>query len=137
MIRTESARIQVKQQLVDAVDALSYERMQQLLDFAAFLKQRSDIIPESEQGTEDGSHNAWEESLCNAEVYWFSLPEQVRRTYEGKVVALLKDQIVDSDQQLRTLKQRVRKNLADQPVLYLEVDAELLPPLSIRSPKLR
>lgn len=137
MIRTESVRTQVKQQLIEAVDSLSYERVQQLLDFAAFLKQRSDTIPEPKLGTEEVSLDAWEESLRNTEAYWFSLPESVRSSYKGKVVALLKDQIVDSDEQLRTLKERVRKNLADQPVLYVEADAELLPPLTIRSPKLR
>ena len=133
---TELARMEIKQQLLNVADTLPFEKIQQLLDFADFLKQQN---LSSSRPVREGTRKTldeWEETLSQAEVYWFNLPDSVRHSYAGKVVALSKDRILDSDPQLQNLKRRVHKKFANEPVLYLDADAELLPPLIIHSPKL-
>ena len=124
---------EIKQQLFNVVDALSFEKLQQLLEFAALLRQRSELVAQPAQENLD----EWEKAISRAESYWFALPKTVQQIYSGKVVAIINDQIVDSDPQLRSLKQRVRQQFPQQPVLYIEANAALLQPLVIRSPKLR
>lgn len=78
----------------------------------------------------------WETALANAETYWFQLPEATQSQYKGKTVAILHDQILDSDVELAALRERVIKAYPNQPVLYLPADAEQLPPLFVRGPRL-
>ena len=77
----------------------------------------------------------WEAALAAAEEYWFQLPEAVRTRYHNQTVALLHNQILDADQQLAALRKRITSEYPDQPVLYLDADAELMPPLFVRSPR--
>lgn len=136
IVSTELARIEIKQQLLNVADTLPFEKMQQLLDFADFLKQQNLSGSRLAHADAHKTLDEWEEALSQAEVYWFNLPESVRHSYAGKVVALSKNRIVDSDLQLQSLKRRVGKKFANQPILYLDADAELLPPLIIHSPNL-
>ena len=136
MVSTDSARTKIKQQLISVADTLPFEKMQQLLDFAAFLRHQHGSVTQPELDKPQETLDEWEKALSHAEAYWFSLPEPIRLSYAGKVVALTKDRILDSDPQLQSLKRRVRKQFANQPILYLDADAELLPPLIIHSPKI-
>jgi hypothetical protein len=133
MIRTKTGRTEISQQRINLVDVLSFEKAQLLLEFATFLKQQSEayVQPTAENLDE------WETAIQQAEAYWFSLPESVRQLYAGKSVAIVQTQIVDSDPQLRSLKQRVRQRFPLQPVLYIEADTTELPSLIVRSPRLR
>jgi hypothetical protein len=134
MIRTKTERTEISQQLINLVDVLSFEKAQQLLEFATFLQQQSEahVQPPIAENLDE-----WEIAIQQAEAYWFSLPESVRQLYAGKSVAIVQNQIVDSDPQLRSLKQRVRQRFPLQPVLYIEADTTELPSLIIRSPRLR
>lgn len=79
----------------------------------------------------------WEADLAVAEGYWFQLPVLVRARYTGQVVALLQNQILDADIELNALRQRVAIEYLNQPVLYINADAEQTPPLFVRSPRFR
>jgi hypothetical protein len=80
---------------------------------------------------------AWESALAVAEIYWFQLPESVRQRYLGQTVALLRDRILDSDIELHDLRLRMAAQYLNQPILYLDADAEQEPILLLRSPRLR
>ena len=79
----------------------------------------------------------WEAALAAAEEYWFQLPTSVRGEYTGSVVALLRDRILDGDTELKVLRRRVTVQYPNQPILYLDADAEQEPPLFVLSPYLR
>ena len=79
----------------------------------------------------------WEAALAVAEEYWFQLPLLVRAKYTGQVVALLQNHILDADIELKVLRQRVAIEYPNQPVLYINADAEQTPPLFVRSPRFR
>ena len=79
----------------------------------------------------------WEADLAVAEEYWFQLPLLVRAKYTGQVVALLQNHILDADIELKVLRQRVAIEYPNQPVLYIDADAEQTPPLFVRSPRFR
>lgn len=128
---------QVKEQLNALLDLLPVEQAELVLDFAVLLRQRQIQIKPTEQVIAIPDLSEWETALADAEEYWFQLPDSIRAQYQNKTVALLRDQIIDADLQLQTLRQRVTSQYPDQPVLYLDADAEKLPPLYIRSPRLR
>jgi hypothetical protein len=90
-------------------------------------------VPASPSPTE--SAEAWEEALALAEEYWFQLPEAARQQYAGRTVALLRNCILDADEKLRDLRKRVTALYPDQPVLYLDADAEQELALIVRSPR--
>jgi len=79
----------------------------------------------------------WEAALAAAEEYWFQLPETMRTQYSGRVVALLRDSILDADPKLKILRRSVAVQYPNQPILYLDADAEQEPPLFVLSPHLR
>ena len=79
----------------------------------------------------------WEAALAFAEDYWFQLPALIRAKYTGQVVALLQNHILDADIELNALRQRVAIEYPNQPVLYMNADAEQTPPLFVRSPRFR
>lgn len=128
---------QVKEQLNALLDLLPVEQAELVLDFAVLLRQRQIQTKPTEQVIAIPDLSEWETALANAEEYWFQLPDSIRAQYQNKTVALLRDQIIDADVQLQTLRQRVTSEYPDQPVLYLDANAEKLPPLYIRSPRLR
>lgn len=127
---------QVKEQLNELVDQLSVEQAELLLDFAVLLRQRRRQDQITAPIESMPAPTVWEAALVAAEEYWFQLPEAIRRQYEGKTVALLRDRLLDADAQLSVLRKRISAQYPDQPVLYLEADAEPLPPLYVRSPRL-
>ncbi len=128
---------QVKEQLNALVDLLPAEQAALLLDFAVLLRQRQTQTATATKSDSTTSLTEWEAALVAAEEYWFQLPESVRAKYSNQTVAILREQILDADQQLKSLRQRVASMYPNQPVLYLDADAELMPPLFVRSPRLR
>jgi len=127
-------REEVKEQLEALLDELPGDKAQMLLDFAAFLKQqaRAGVPPTPQEDWTD-----WERAIIAAEEYWFSLPEETRRAYVGKTAAVIEGRILDADSNIRELEVRIRAQYPDQPVLYIEGEAEQFPALFIRSPRLR
>jgi hypothetical protein len=128
---------QVKEQLNALVDLLPAEQAALLLDFAVLLRQRQTQTASATRADSTTSLTEWEAALATAEEYWFQLPESVRARYSNQTVAILREQILDADQQLKILRQRVASKYPNQPVLYLDADAELMPLLFVRSPRLR
>lgn len=130
---------QVKEQLTALIDVLPPEQAELVLDFASLLRHRyiqavQQALPQANPRSAD-SALTWEEALASAEVYWFQLPETTRQQYSGRTVALLRNRILDADEKLRDLRKRVTALYPDQPVLYLDADAEQEPPLFVRSPR--
>ena len=123
-------RDEVKEKLEALLNELPGDKAQLLLDFAAFLKQ---LVPPS--GPPELTD--WERQLVTAEDYWFGLPEEVRRSYSGKIVAVLPDKIVAADQDRAALRRKVKALYPDRAVLYVSPDEERHQPLVIRSPRLR
>ena len=85
----------------------------------------------------DTPSTEWEAALAAAEDYWFHLPETTRTQYTGRVVALLGDQILGADTELKVLRRTIAAQYPNQPVLYLDADTEQESPLFISSPQLR
>lgn len=79
----------------------------------------------------------WEAELAIAEEYWFQLSVAVRSKYTGKVVALLHNRILGVDVTVKALRKRIAIQYPDQPVLYIDADAEQEPSLVVLSPHLR
>lgn len=129
--------LQVKEQLNTLLDALPLDQAELLLDFASLLRQRQvhvkkpDYLPIVDAATE------WEAALAAAEAYWFQLPEITRTQYKNRTVALLRDRILDADGQLSALRRRIAAQYPEQPVLYLDANAEREPALTVHSPRLR
>ncbi len=131
-------REEVKEQLEALLDELPGDKVQLLLDFAAFLKQQAQTderllqppMPEAEW-------NDWDRAIIAAEEYWFSLPEATRHAYIGKTVAVIEGRILDADSDPEALTARIEAQYPDQPVLYVEGEAERLRPLVVLSPRLR
>lgn len=128
---------QVKEELNTLIDALPPDQARLVLDFAALLRQRQVSLEAQTKTPEDALINEWAAALAKAESYWFQLPENVRAEYAGRTVALLRNRILDADVALKNLRSRVTAQYPNQPVLYLEADAEQEPALIIRSPCLR
>lgn len=128
---------QVKEQLNDLVDKLPAEQAALVLDFAVMLRQRQTKLTSSHSSNTSTVPTEWEAALAASEEYWFQLPESTRLAYSGRVVALLDNRIVDADSELKTLRRRVTAQYPNQPVLYLDADAEQEPPLFVLSPHLR
>lgn len=128
---------QVKEELNTLIDALSPDQAKLVLDFAALLRQRQINLEAQTKIQEDTPINEWETALATAESYWFQLPEKVRTQYTGRTVALLRNRILDADATLKALRKRMTEQYPNQPILYLEADAEQEPVLVIRSPRLR
>lgn len=128
---------QVKKQLNTIIDLLPEEQAELVLDFALLLRQRQSEPLSSDRLNSATTSTEWETALADAEDYWFQLPESVRTQYSEQTVALLRDRILDADTQLNALRKRVTLQYPDQPVLYLDADAEPAPPLFVRSPRLR
>lgn len=128
---------QVKEQLNTLIDLLPAEQAELVLDFAVLLRQRQMQTKPTDQVSATPDATEWETALAAAEEFWFQLPHSSRAQYQNKTVALLRNQIIDADIQIHALRKRVTSQYPDQPVLYLDADAEKLPPLYIRSPRLR
>lgn len=128
---------QVKEQLNALLDLLPAEQAELVLDFAVLLRQRQIQTRPTEQGIAVPDLSEWETALAAAEDYWFQLPDSSRAQYKNKTVALLRDQILDADVQLQALRKRLTSQYPDQPVLYLDADAEKLPPLFLFGPHFR
>ncbi|MFN8494435.1 MAG: hypothetical protein U0350_42940 [Caldilineaceae bacterium] len=128
---------QVKEELNTLIDALPPDQAELVLDFAVLLRQRQGSH-ETQAKTQEGAPlSEWEAALVKAEKYWFQLPENVRAQYAGRIVALSHNRILDTDLELKVLRKRITEQYPDQPILYLETDAEQEPVLVIRSPRLR
>ncbi|HRW09678.1 MAG TPA: hypothetical protein P5121_31470 [Caldilineaceae bacterium] len=127
------AQTQIKEKLNVLIDSLPTEQAELVLDFAVLLRQRQAQAVDPNQTAIEA--NPWETALADAETYWFQLSEATRSQYKGKTVAILHDQILDSDVELAALRERVTRAYPDQPVLYLPADAEQLPPLFVRGPR--
>ncbi len=127
-------RNDMKEKLDALLEALPTDKAQLLLDFATFLKHQVSPGPMPSHGSE---FTVWEQEIIAAEEYWFSLPEETRRAYVGKTVAVIESRILDADENRSTLRQRVRAQYPDQPVLYIEGEAQPMPSLIIRSPRFR
>jgi hypothetical protein len=128
---------QIKERLNALIDLLPTEQAELLLDFAVLLRQR-----QVQTGPPDNVNSAtdsteWEVALAAAEEYWFQLSETTRTQYRGRVVALLYDRILDTDTELNALRRRIAAQYPNQPVLYLDADAEREQPLFVLSPLLR
>lgn len=128
---------QIKEQLNALVDKLPAEQAALVLDFAVMLRQRQTRPITSVSSNNSTAPTEWEAALAASEDYWFQLPESTRLAYRGRVVALLDNRIVDADTELKTLRRRVAAQYPNQPVLYLDADAEQEPPLFVLSPHLR
>lgn len=128
---------QIKEQLSDLVDKLPADQAALVLDFAVMLRQRQARPVVSDRSNTSIAPTEWEAALAASEEYWFQLPESTRLAYNGRVVALLYNRIVDADTELKTLRRRVTAQYPNQPVLYLDADAEQEPPLFVLSPHLR
>lgn len=103
---------------------LPEKKAEQVLEFAEALQ------------AEEMGDDAWTRALVEAESYWFSLPLTAREQFTGKVVALKANKILDTDASLTALQQRVRAQFPNQPVLYLDANAQPEPTLVMRSPRL-
>lgn len=132
---------QVKEQLNALLDKLPPDQAELVLDFAALLRQRQSHLEKQvktqENRPEIENVTDWETSLAEAERYWFQLSEAVRAQYAGRIVALLRNQILDADIELKALRRRIAMQYSDQPVLYMDANAEQEPILIMRSPRLR
>lgn len=128
---------QVKERLNALIDLLPTEQAELLLDFAVLLRQRQAQPAPLDSLNADPLSTEWEAALAAAEDYWFHLPETTRTQYTGRVVALLHDQILDADTELKVLRRRVALQHPNQPILYLDADTEQEPPLFVLSPQLR
>jgi hypothetical protein len=128
---------QVKEQLNALIDNLPQDQAQLVLDFANLLHQRRPKSKSRKRLPASEPISEWEKSLATAETYWFELSESTRQQYTGRVVALLRNRILDSDVSLQELRRRVNLLHPDQPILYLDANAEQEPALFVRSPRLR
>jgi hypothetical protein len=128
---------QLKEQLNALLDTLSPDQAELVLDFATLLTQRQVNSKTQKRWPDMETVAAWESALAVAEIYWFQLPESVRQRYLGQTVALLRDRILDSDIELHDLRLRMAAQYLNQPILYLDADAEQEPILLLRSPRLR
>lgn len=126
---------QIKEQLTILLDLLPPEQAELVLDFATLLQHRQAQLKDQPPKTQNGS--TWETALASAEEYWFHLSEAARQKYAGQIVALLRNQILDSDADLKHLRKRMLGQYPDQPILYLDAEAEQEPPLFVRSPRLQ
>jgi hypothetical protein len=137
MLLKNMTQTQIKERLNALVDTLPEDQATLLLDFAVMLRQRQTQSTLTARLTADTAPTEWEAALAAAEEYWFQLPESTRSQYSGRVVALLYDRVLDTDTELKTLRRRVTAQYPDQPVLYLDADAEQEPPLFVLSPHLK
>lgn len=132
---------QVKEQLNALLDQLPADQAELVLDFATLLRQRQAHLEKQEKPQinrpEIDNTTEWEATLAEAEQYWFQLPEVVRSQYAGQIVALLHNQILDTDAELKSLRRRIAGQYPDQPILFMDADAEQEPILIMRSPRLR
>src|SRR5262249_36125159 len=123
---------ELKERLDALLDELPEDKASLLLDFAAFLRQQA----ETAQPVPANGWELWEQAIIAAEEYWFGLPEAARHSYGNKIVAVVAGRILDADTDSATLLMRVQAGYPDQPILYIEAQAERLPPLTFRSPRL-
>lgn len=128
---------QIKERLNALFDTLPEDQAALLLDFAVMLRQRQTQSTSFARVNAGAAPTEWEAALAAAEEYWFQLPESTRSQYSGRVVALLYDRILDDDEKLKTLRHRITAQYPNQPVLYLDADAEQEPPLFVLSPHLK
>ena len=132
---------QVKEQLNALLDRLPPEQAELVLDFATLLRQRQSQLEKKVKTQENRlaieNVTDWETSLAEAERYWFQLPEAVRVQYTGSIIALLRTQILGADVDLKVLRRRIAEQYPEQPVLYMDANAEREPILIMRSPRLR
>jgi hypothetical protein len=129
-------RRELKEQLEAMLEALPEDKATLLVDFAAFLSQQVQAGQLDEPTAEPDTHwDAWEREVIAAEEYWFSLPEKVRRSYGSKTVAVVRDSVLDADDDPDALAARVEAQYPGQPMLYVEATAERLPALILRSPR--
>lgn len=66
---------------------------------------------------------------------WYNLPRAERERYEGQYVAVLNEQVIDSDPEQVTLYLRVRAKYGKRPVLIIPGGDEPVPVYHIRSPR--
>ena len=128
---------QVKEQLNILLDKLPPDQAELVLDFATLLRQRQSHLEKQEKSPEIEPVTNWDTTLAEAEQYWFQLPGAVRSQYAGRIVALLPNQILDADVELKALRRRIAVQYPDQPVLYMDANAAQDPVLIMRSPRLR
>lgn len=122
--------LEIKEKVLDLLDSMPAEDSQKVLDFAFQLQDK-------QKQTEPRSTDAWEAALANAEKFWFSLPISTRKQYSGQVVAIANNQIIDTAKHISELRRRVAMKYRNQPVLFIDADAEQEPALFVRSPRLR
>ena len=131
-------RDEVRMKLIELVSGLPQTQAELLLDFAGLLRRHSQLSNLPIAAAEPtGDLDDWDRALIAAEEYWFALPESVRREYSGKTAAVQAGRILDSDESLTALHDRILQHYLDQPVLFIEGDAEREPILVLHSPQLR
>lgn len=132
-------RQEIHERLDTLLAELPPDKAQLLLDFATFLKTQATAQSDLPLASAPAhiEEDAWDKAIVAAETYWFSLSLETRQAYKGQMVAVTPERILDSDPDRRTLRQRVMARYPDQPVLYIEAEAEPLEPVVVRSPRLR
>ncbi|MBI4673766.1 MAG: hypothetical protein HY741_19130 [Chloroflexi bacterium] len=60
----------------------------------------------------------------------------LKEKYLGENVAIHQGQLIDHDSDARALVRRVQKRFGHTPILFIQVEAEPIPELVIRSPRL-
>ena len=74
--------------------------------------------------------------IASEQTAWFAQSLQQRRQYRGKFVAIKGGQVIDSDNNQRTLYLRVRDKFGRKPVAILNADWEAPPEYTIHTPSL-
>mgnify|MGYP001161955759 CR=1 FL=1 len=72
--------------------------------------------------------DAYREERIRAEAKaWYALPVEMREQYRGVFVAVYNGEIIDSDQNQRTLYLRAKARFGREPVLLVEGGAQPMP----------
>lgn len=127
---------EVKERLNALVDVLPEDQARLLVEIASVLEQHAwpeAHLPDAPPAQDE--LDDWDREIVAAEEYWFGLPGVTRRNYAGKLVAVARDGILDADADEDALADRIETKYPNRPVLYIEAEAERLPPLVIRSPR--
>ena len=87
-----------------------------------------------EQKSRDAQSDAEAKFACERQAFW-AMHARLLSMYEGKYVAVLKGQVVDSDVDERALVQRVYQKFGYQPMYVQLVTLGALPVYRLMSPQ--
>ena len=86
--------------------------------------------------TESAETSSRRQQLVEEQTKWYARPLIERRQYQGQYVALKDGEVIDQDQDQRSLVLRVKAQLGQAPVAILFADWEAPPTYTIHSPRL-